>query len=183
MRPWPGRQWLELLRPSWSKRRRMFPAPTRPLHYLRGCLGGMALVVFAVQVLSGLALLAWYRPWSLGAGPGILELESSGVAGWMLHRLHAAGAELLLLLVVLHMLRVLWTGAFRPPREGNWLSGLLLAGLAFLGALSGNALAGGGGRVAPGWLVALHLGLPLVIVLLLGLHFRMVRRTGLAGPL
>ncbi len=174
---------LELIRPSWSKRRRLFPAPTRPLHYLRGCLGGLALVVFAAQVLSGLALLACYQPWSQGPGPGILGLESEGVMGWMLRRLHAVGAELLLLLVFLHLLRVLWTGAFHPPREWNWLSGLALAGLAFLGALSGNALAGAGGQASPVWLVALHLGLPGAMVLVMRLHFRMVRRTGVAGPL
>lgn len=181
-RPWPGRL-LELLQPSWSKRRRRFPAPTRPIHYLRGCLGGLALVVFGAQVLSGLAMLAWFQPWSQGAGAGILGLESGGVPGWMLRRLHAAGGDLLLLLVLLHLLRVLWSGAFRPPREWNWLSGLGLAGLALVGALSGSALAAPGLQPAPAWLVVLHLGLPLLMILLMRLHFRMVRRTGLSGPL
>lgn len=173
----------ELVSPSWSKRRRLFPAPTGPLSYLRGCLGGMALVVFAAQVLSGLAILAWFQPWSQGAGPGILGLESGGAPGWMLRRLHAGGAGLLLLLLLMHLVRVLWSGAFRPPREWNWLSGLGLAGLVFLAALSGKALAGPGLEASSWWLVAMHLGLPFVVILILRIHFRMVRRTGVAGPL
>ena len=207
------RRWLE---PSWTNKRRLFPAVDRPGQYFLQCLGGLCLVLFLFQAASGLILLLHYQPWDRQALASIYALESRGAWGWMIRRLHATGAGLLLLLAAGHMLRVVWTGAYKPPRQLNWVTGLALLGLVLASVLSGQVLAwdetgrrlaqaltslpevfpwagtalaqwrrGGetAGQVALGRFYILHLLSPLAAIWGLRAHFKMVRRTGAAGPL
>ncbi len=46
--------------------------------------------------------------------------------GWFFQKLHSLSATVLIVLVILHMLRVFWHGAFKNPRELHWISGILL---------------------------------------------------------
>ncbi len=102
------------------------------------CLGGMALVLLACQVLTGAFLLAGYRPTVEGA----LLSAAGDPAGWRfaLRGLHATGANLLVALVLLHTLRVLAAGAYASPRRLNWLSGCFLLLAAVTMDLSGRVL-------------------------------------------
>ena len=171
------------------------PAPAWALGL--ACLGGLGLVVLAVQMASGVFLLAHYQASPQQALLSLARLENQVPWGFWLRGLHRAGGDILLLLVLLHMIRVVWSGAFRPPRQGHWLTGLGLL-LASLGAAAsgrvlpwqeqGRQLAGWltSGPPAAGWLTfcfVLHLALAGGIILLVWLHLRMVRRTGGAPPL
>lgn len=104
------------------------------------CLGGLAFTAFLVLLVSGFLLLFTYRPSPEGAFASILYLESSVPGGEYLRRLHRLSSHALLVLVFLHTLRVVFTGAFRPPREMNWVIGFGLLCLAVFGAYTGYLL-------------------------------------------
>ncbi len=182
-------------------RQRQVPALTSWPQYFHRCLGGLSLLLLVVQLVSGLVLLVHYRPEPSQALASLMQMESRVWGGWALRRLHAVAGNLLLLTVSLHMLKVLWRGAYKDPRELYWLSGvaLWLACLVMLvsgGLLPGTQAAWQGlailcqdlGLPAPGLeglglVYALHLGLPWVMLLALWAHLAMVRRLGLAEPL
>jgi quinol-cytochrome oxidoreductase complex cytochrome b subunit len=91
-----------------------------------GCFGGLSLVIFLLQVLSGMLLLVYYVPHTECAGRSIALLTLKIPYGLLLRRVHAVGASYMVVLVLIHMLRVFFTQAYKPPRELHWLSGMLL---------------------------------------------------------
>jgi quinol-cytochrome oxidoreductase complex cytochrome b subunit len=103
------------------------------------CLGGLAFTAFVALACSGLLLLFYYDPSPDGAYRSILFLEGSVPGGAYLRNLHRLSSHALLTLIFLHTLRVILTGAYRRPRELNWLVGFLLLVLAlfegYIGAL------------------------------------------------
>ncbi len=103
------------------------------------CLGGLAFTSFLVLVVTGVLLLFYYRPVPGSAFESILYLESSVWGGAYIRRLHRLASHALLILIALHALRVIWTGAYLHPRHGNWVVGaslfLLAVGQAYTGYL------------------------------------------------
>ncbi len=93
-----------------------------------------------VLVLTGLLLLFHYRPSTEGAYASILHLESAVPAGGYVRSLHRLGSHFFLVLIFLHTLRVILTGAFRRPRELNWVIGMGLLCLAVLEGYTGYLL-------------------------------------------
>jgi len=57
-------------------------------------------------------------------------------AGWFLRGLHHNGSSAMVIVVVLHLLQVVWAGAYRAPREVNWWTGLAMGGLVLAFALT-----------------------------------------------
>lgn len=104
------------------------------------CLGGLAFTSFIALVLSGLLLLFHYQPSPDGAYRSIRFIESVALGGSFLRRLHRMGSHLFLVLILLHMLRVVFTGAFAKPRELTWVIGVCLLGLAVFEAYTGYLL-------------------------------------------
>lgn len=104
------------------------------------CLGGLAFTALLLLVTSGLLLLFYYRPGATEAYNSILFLEESVHGGSYLRRLHRLTSHVFLVLIFLHMLRVVLTGAFAPPRQRNWLIGVGLMGLAVFEAYTGYLL-------------------------------------------
>jgi quinol-cytochrome oxidoreductase complex cytochrome b subunit len=104
------------------------------------CLGGLAFTAFLALFVSGLLLLFYYAPTPAGAFESILFLEARVDGGRYLRSLHRLGSHALLVLIFLHTLRVVLTGAYRRPRELNWLIGFLLLGLALFEAYTGYLL-------------------------------------------
>lgn len=165
--------------------------------YFYRCLGGLALVFFGLQVASGLLLLFWYRPDPAAPLADLAAAEAASVLVWGLRRLHAAGGQLMVALVLGHLVRVLWLGAYQPPRQWHWLSGMALLLLTLGQAFSGGLLPGG----APAWsaaaalglavgpmgglstVLALHLAAPWLMALLVRRHLALVRASGPAEPL
>ena len=89
-------------------------------------LGGMAAVLITLQIGTGLLLKFVYEPTPIGAYESILALQSSVVFGQLVRNIHHWSANLLVLIVFLHMLRVFFTGGFMQPRRLNWLVGLVM---------------------------------------------------------
>jgi quinol-cytochrome oxidoreductase complex cytochrome b subunit len=96
-------------------------------------LGGMALVLVLVQLVTGILLKFAYDPTPASAYASIQLMIAYAPFGRLIHNIHYWSANLLVLVVFLHMLRVFFTGAFHPPRQFNWIIGLFQFGL-ILGA-------------------------------------------------
>lgn len=104
------------------------------------CLGGLAFSCLLLLALSGLLLLFYYRPGATEAYNSIIFLESAVYGGRYLRSLHRLASHLFLILIMLHTLRVVLTGAFAPPRQRNWIIGVCLLGLAVFEAYTGYLL-------------------------------------------
>lgn len=104
------------------------------------CLGGLAFTAFLVMLASGMLLIVYYQPTPERAFNSILFLESSVWGGKYLRSLHRVTSHVLLLLVLLHTLRVILTGAYQRPRQLNWVIGCLLLILTVFEAYTGYLL-------------------------------------------
>lgn len=112
------------------------PVPKRSsfLDYL----GFATLFAFVNQAVTGILLATVYKPTADSAYKSIQQLQSSSI-GHFVRSLHSWGANFMVVLVVLHLLRVFYEGAYKRPRELTWvMGGILLVGtlgLAFTGYL------------------------------------------------
>ena len=104
------------------------------------CLGGLTFFLFLVETVTGVLLMFYYRPVPEYAYMDMKTMEYTVLFGMMLRNLHRWGAHLMVILVMLHMLRVFLTGSFRPPREFNWVVGVILMLLTLLLSFTGYLL-------------------------------------------
>ncbi|HXH49263.1 MAG TPA: cytochrome bc complex cytochrome b subunit [Terriglobia bacterium] len=89
-------------------------------------LGGMALFLFIIQVLTGILLLLYYRPTASGAFESVQFIMTQVKFGWLIRSIHSWSANLMILIVFAHMFSVFFLKAYRRPRELTWVSGMLL---------------------------------------------------------
>ncbi|MBK9208319.1 MAG: cytochrome b N-terminal domain-containing protein [Anaerolineales bacterium] len=89
-------------------------------------LGGLSALLMAVLGLTGVVLQNNYTPAAPQAYLDILEINSNVWFGELVRNLHHWSANLLIVVAVLHLIRVFATGAYRPPRELNWLIGVAM---------------------------------------------------------
>ena len=108
------------------------------------CLGGLSFFLFILLTVTGIFLMFFYRPAAeLAAGQAYTDVENlrNGVVfGDLVRNLHRWGAHLMVITVFLHMARVFYTGAYKPPREFNWVVGVILLLITLLLAFSGYLL-------------------------------------------
>ncbi len=101
-------------------------------------LGSATLFVFTLQVLTGVWQLFYYVPTVDHAYASLSFLRIHVPYGWLVHGIHYWGANIMAILITLHMIRVFIWGAYKKPRELTWLIGVVLlfltAGLIFTGA-------------------------------------------------
>jgi quinol-cytochrome oxidoreductase complex cytochrome b subunit len=102
-------------------------------------LGGMASVLVILLFATGMMLQFTYQPVPDRAYESILHLQNDVFFGQFIRNIHHWSANILLMVVFLHFLRVFFTGAFHPPRQFNWIIGLsiflLILGSNFTGYL------------------------------------------------
>jgi ubiquinol-cytochrome c reductase cytochrome b subunit len=102
-------------------------------------LGSATLTVFVVQVVTGIVLAMYYAPSPDHAYDSIRYLERTVVSGATLRGIHHWGASAMVVLVLAHMIRVFSMGAYKYPREINWVLGVALLfivlGFSFTGYL------------------------------------------------
>ena len=89
-------------------------------------LGGISLLLFLVLCLTGALELFYYEPSLAGANASVQTLTFLVPFGGLVRSLHYWAAQLLVVSVCLHLLRVMLTGAYKAPRRFNWLLGLSL---------------------------------------------------------
>jgi quinol-cytochrome oxidoreductase complex cytochrome b subunit len=102
-------------------------------------LGSASLFVALNQGITGILLTLYYVPTPDHAYDSVQYITTQIPAGWLIRGLHHWGASAMVVLVVLHMLRVIYYGAYKFPREVTWFSGvillLLVIGFGFTGYL------------------------------------------------
>jgi quinol-cytochrome oxidoreductase complex cytochrome b subunit len=103
-------------------------------------LGILTLVAFLSLALTGTLLMFYYVPSVERAFPDIVKLQNSVPFGQLLRNMHRWGAHLMVLTCVLHMARVFYTGAYKPPREFNWVIGVVLLILTLGASFTGYLL-------------------------------------------
>jgi len=122
-----------------SRHRRVIERPVPAGISYFYCFGGIAFTLFIAQLLSGLLLSIHYTPSEAEAYRSIQRLQQQVPLGMLLRSVHHWAANLMVVTVVLHMLRVFITGSYKNPRELNWIAGamllLLTLGFGFTGYL------------------------------------------------
>jgi quinol-cytochrome oxidoreductase complex cytochrome b subunit len=89
-------------------------------------LGAATLTAFLVQAITGVFLAMYYKPDPDKAYPSIVHITDDVFAGWLVRGMHKWGASVFIILMFLHMGRVFLFGAYKYPREINWITGVLL---------------------------------------------------------
>ncbi len=102
--------------------------------------GGMALFLFAVQLVTGILLLLYYRPSPEEAFESVQFIMTDVEFGWLVRSIHSWAANLLIGVLFVHMFSAFLMKAYRPPREITWMTGVALFGLALGFGFSGYLL-------------------------------------------
>src|ERR1700674_3713548 len=89
-------------------------------------LGTLSLATFVILVATGIPLMLYYPPSVPQAYADMKDLQFVVSAGVFLRNLHRWSAHAMVLLVFAHMFKVFYRGAYRPPREFNWVIGVVL---------------------------------------------------------
>ena len=199
----------QALRKAWSYR---LPGHVNWRH----ALGGITYLLFLVLIVTGVLLSFYYRPSAQEAYQSIQHIVSEVRFGWLMRNLHVWTANLIVIAVLAHMARVFFAGAYKPPRETNWLVGLLLLGTVLAFGASGYllpwdqwaywsvtevlnaldrvpvvrhvvAIVLKGDVIVSGATLSRYFAihviiLPWIALVLLGFHFTMLRKHGIAPP-
>lgn len=113
-----------------------------PYHLKRWwfCLGGTPLYLFVVQIVTGILLAFYYQSAPSTAYESIKDITDKVTYGWYIRSVHKWAATLMIATVILHQMRVFFTGAYRKPRELNWMIGMCLLLCTLLLGFTGYSL-------------------------------------------
>jgi len=107
-------------------------------------LDGLTAILIAVEFVTGFLLGIYYVPDGTGnpapAYTSVVFIQQTAYLGWLIRGMHFWGANLLLVVVVLHMTFVFWNGGYRAPRELNWMVGVLTFLIVVLFCFTGSLL-------------------------------------------
>ncbi|MFI4983133.1 MAG: cytochrome bc complex cytochrome b subunit, partial [Nevskiales bacterium] len=170
-------------------------------------LGWLSTYFFVFEILTGLFLMIFYTPSPLVAYENMINILSNVPFGRLMRDLHKLGAELMVIVVLLHMARTYLTGNYKKPRQFTWVTGIGLLGITLVLSFSGyllpwdqlslwavtigasmveaiqpqqvgdiaNLIVRGGPQFNAGgllrWYLAHVLMLPLIGIVLLGVHY------------
>lgn len=103
-------------------------------------LGVLTTVLFILLTITGVLLMFYYVPTIERAYVDVLELQTLVPFGQLLRNMHRWSAHLMVIATILHMARVFYTGAYKPPREFNWTIGVVLLILTLGASFTGYLL-------------------------------------------
>ena len=115
---------------------RRVPAETNWFHTL----GSATLTAFLVQATTGVILAMYYKPAPEEAYASIQHITNDLTLGWLVRGMHRWGASVFIILMFFHMARVFLFGAYKYPRELNWIVGVLLLVTGMLEGFTGYLL-------------------------------------------
>ena len=189
------------------------PEHVNPAHHFSAfvyCFGGLTFFITVIQILSGMFLTMYYVPDIKNAWESVYYLQNEVAFGQIVRGMHHWGASLVIVMMFLHTLRVFFQGAYKKPRELNWIVGVLIffvmLGLGLMKALFATKvtiqivesvpfigeylkilLAGSSDIVGAQTIsrfFAIHVFfLPAALFGLMAAHFVMIRKQGISGPL
>jgi ubiquinol-cytochrome c reductase cytochrome b subunit len=102
--------------------------------------GSAALVVFVMQIITGILLAMIYVPSAGEAWNSLQTLNHTITFGWYIRALHGWGSQFMVAIVLIHMVQVFLFGAFKFPRELTWMVGIFLLLITLGMAFSGQVL-------------------------------------------
>ena len=103
-------------------------------------LGGTPAYLFVVQIATGILLAFYYEASAGRAYESVRFITEEAAYGWYLRSVHKWAATLMIAAVVLHQMRVFFTGAYRKPRELNWIVGMFMLVCTLLLGFTGYSL-------------------------------------------
>jgi quinol-cytochrome oxidoreductase complex cytochrome b subunit len=103
-------------------------------------LGSATLTAFIVQAITGVILAMYYKPSPNDAYSSIQNITDHVTMGWLVRGMHKWGASVFIILLFLHMGRVFLFGAYKYPRELNWIVGVLLLVMGMMEGFTGYLL-------------------------------------------
>lgn len=115
------------------------PVPKYALRWFY-CLGGITAFLFVTQAITGIMLAFYYKPTPEAAFASIQYIETQVRFGSSIRMIHHWAANLMILMCTAHMLRVFIMGAYKKPRELNWVSGVVLLLLTLVFGFTGYLL-------------------------------------------
>lgn len=135
-----GRLW-QLLPVDWGRVQEVTNEPV-PGHIKRWwfALGGTPAYLFFIQLTTGILLSFNYVPSPDHAYESVAEITTSVSFGWFIRSIHKWASNLMIITVLLHMMRVYFSCAFRHPRQVNWLVGCGLLGCTLVMGFTGYSL-------------------------------------------
>jgi quinol-cytochrome oxidoreductase complex cytochrome b subunit len=122
------RQWFQERIPISGNDLRTLTNEPVPNHLKRWwfALGGTPAYLFLIQIVTGILLALYYEPSSITAYDSVRFITEEVNYGWYIRSIHKWSATLMVAAVILHQMRVFFTGAYRKPREINWMIGMSL---------------------------------------------------------
>ncbi len=137
----PGAWIRERLPVSGDQLREMTNEPV-PNHMKRWwfALGGTPAYLFVVQIVTGILLAFYYQPSPETAYQSVHYITHEAAFGWYIRSVHKWAATLMIAAVILHQMRVYFTGAYRKPREINWMVGMMLLVCTLVTGFTGYSL-------------------------------------------
>ena len=103
-------------------------------------LGGTPLILFMIQVISGVMLIFYYIPEPENAYESVKYITYTAKFGWLIRSIHRWASNLMIVALLLHMVRVFFTQSYRYPREINWMFGVVLFLLTLMFGFTGYSL-------------------------------------------
>lgn len=107
-------------------------------------LGAIAVILIVVEFITGFLLGLYYVPDGAGnpapAYTSTAYIQHTAYLGWLMRGIHFWGANMLLVVALLHMTFVFWNGGYRAPRELNWMVGVLTFLVIVLFTFTGSLL-------------------------------------------
>ena len=103
-------------------------------------LGSATLTAFLVQAITGVVLAFYYKPDPESAYESVQFITNDLTLGWLVRGMHKWGASVFIILMFFHMARVFLFGAYKYPRELNWIIGVLLLAMGMLEGFTGYLL-------------------------------------------
>jgi len=103
-------------------------------------LGSASLTAFLVQAITGAILAMYYKPDPATAYESIERITNDLTLGWLVRGMHRWGASVFIILMFFHMARVFLYGAYKYPRELNWIIGALILILGMFEGFTGYLL-------------------------------------------
>jgi quinol-cytochrome oxidoreductase complex cytochrome b subunit len=103
-------------------------------------LGTLTLGTFFILVVTGILLMLYYHPSVPQAYADVKDLNFVVSSGLLLRNLHRWSAHAMVFLAFAHMFKVFYRGAYRPPREFNWVIGVILLMITLLLSYTGYLL-------------------------------------------
>lgn len=134
-----GRRAFDALDERLGLRGLTYPVPEHA-NKLAYSLGGLSLIAFLALLATGIVLAQFYEPTPSRAHESVRRVIDEVTLGSYLRGFHYWMSMAMVVLVGLHLLRVFASGAFKRPREGNWIVGVALAGITATFFFSGTVL-------------------------------------------